>query len=84
MQPNRHRTPLDYKSNTNILQEIILQSVTEILNSANLEITQVQFQILQNLITYHPSLQLSTKLLNTINLYTSLKELLLHTLIQTI
>ena len=69
---------------TNILQEIILQSVTETLNNTNLEITQSQFLILKNLIIHHPSLQLSTNSFNTINLYTSLKGLLLHSLTQTI
>src|SRR5437868_8357812 len=69
---------------TNILQEIILQSVIETLNNTNLEITQSQFLILKNLIIHHPSLQLSTNSFNTINLYTSLKGLLLHSLTQTI
>ena len=69
---------------TNILQEIILQSVTETLNNTNLEITQSQFLILKNLIIHHPSLQLSTNSFNTINLYTLLKGLLPYLLTQTI
>jgi hypothetical protein len=72
------------KHNSNTLQEIISQSVTEILNTSNLEITQSQVHILQNLIIQHSSLQLSTNSLDNINLYTSLKGLLPHTLVQTI
>ena len=68
--------------NNNILQDIISQSVNETLNTANLEITESQLYILQNLITQHPSLQLSSNTFNTISLYTSLKGLLPHTLIQ--
>ena len=70
--------------NNNILQEIILLSVNEILNTANLEITQSQLYTLQNLIIHHPSLELSPNIFNTISLYTSLKGLIPHTLIQII
>ena len=70
--------------NNNIIQEIILLSVNEILNTAYLEITQSQLYILQNLIIYHPSLELSPNTFNTISLYTLLKGFIPYTLIQII
>jgi ribonuclease HI len=70
--------------NTYLLQEIITQSITEVLYSTNLELTSSQLQNLQNLIINHHSLQTYLIPTDSTNLYTTLKGLIPHSLIQTI
>ena len=70
--------------NINLLQEIIIQTITESLNTVDLEIIQSELQILQNTIIHHLSLQILANFTNTPNIYTTIKGLIPHTLIQTI
>src|SRR5437868_2464521 len=70
--------------NITLLSQIIQQSTTQTLNSANLEISENELNTLNNLITNYYSLQLLTQPNNIINLHSTLKGLIPFSLIDTI